>query len=152
MKSLARGAFQVSQDYYPETYVLGYQPFLLFIAYAFMNSMGKVAVVNAPSTFAFIWRIMKPWMAKETQAKVDILGSNYKDVLLDLIDEENLPSVLGGKCTCGGKDGESLCHLSGAGPWMEGRVGWGPKAKAAQATTESKVEVEEKLGQNGTEV
>jgi hypothetical protein len=87
--------------------------------------MGKIAIVNAPSSFTFIWSAIKPWLSKETAEKVDILGSNYQDVLLELVDAENLPSILGGKCTC---ESEGGCHLSGVGPWMEGRVGWGPKA------------------------
>ena len=90
-------------------------------------SMGQLAIVNAPSTFTAIWNVMKPWMSKETRAKVDILGSDYKDVLLNLIDAENLPSTLGGNCTCEEAGG---CELSGAGPWMDGRIGWGPKAQA----------------------
>ncbi|KAF8158167.1 CRAL-TRIO domain-containing protein [Crassisporium funariophilum] len=108
MKSLARSSFQISQDYYPET-------------------MGQLAIVNAPSTFTIIWSAIKPWLSKETAAKVDVLGSNYKRVLLDLVDAENLPSSLGGACTCAEEGG---CHLSGAGPWQDGRVGWGPKAEA----------------------
>jgi len=61
---------------------------------------------------------------------VDILGSDYKDVLLDLVDPENLPSSLGGTCICSEAGG---CQLGGAGPWQEGRVGWGPKAQALSA-------------------
>ncbi|KAK0464574.1 CRAL TRIO domain-containing protein [Desarmillaria tabescens] len=107
MKSLARSSFQVSQDYYPET-------------------MGQLAIINAPSSFTFIWSVIKPWLSKETCEKVDILGSDYREVLLDLIDADALPSVLGGECRC---DEAGGCHLSGAGPWLEGRKGWGPKAQ-----------------------
>lgn len=93
--------------------------------------MGQLAIVNAPSSFTFIWSMIKPWLSKETVEKVDILGSDYKDVLLDLVDKESLPSVLGGECTCAGDGG---CQLSGSGPWKEGRVGWGPKAAAADGS------------------
>lgn len=106
MKTLARRAFQVSQDYYPET-------------------MGQLTIVNAPQSFTAIWNVMKPWLSKETIAKVDILGSNYEQVLLDLVNAENLPSLLGGKCTC---DSAGGCQFSGVGPWLEGREGWGPHA------------------------
>jgi hypothetical protein len=77
--------------------------------------MGQLLIINAPSSFTFIWGIIKPWLAKETVEKVDILGSNYREVLLDVVDAENLPEILGGTCTC---EGEGGCDLSGAGPWM----------------------------------
>jgi hypothetical protein len=92
--------------------------------------MGQLAIVNAPSSFTWIWSFIKPWISKETAAKVDVLGRDYKEVLLSMIDAENLPSTLGGSCTCSEAGG---CHLSGAGPWLEGRKGWGPKAKEKEA-------------------
>ncbi|KAG9315901.1 CRAL-TRIO domain-containing protein [Chiua virens] len=76
----------ISQDYFPET-------------------MGQLAIVNAPSSFTFIWSIVKPWLAKETVDKVDILGKDYKEVLLQLVDAVNLPATLGGNCTCLGAGG-----------------------------------------------
>ncbi|KAJ7863136.1 CRAL TRIO domain-containing protein [Mycena olivaceomarginata] len=106
MKNLARSSFQISQDYFPET-------------------MGQLAIVNAPSSFTFIWSIMRPWMAKETAEKVDILGHDYRQRLLDMVDADSLPKTLGGNCEC-----EGGCHLSSVGPWLDGRVGWGPKSKA----------------------
>ncbi|KAI0785250.1 CRAL-TRIO domain-containing protein, partial [Abortiporus biennis] len=99
MKNLARMSFQISQDYFPET-------------------MAQLAIVNAPTSFTTIWSFIKPWLAKETQAKVDILGSDYQEVLLDLVDAENLPASLGGKCTCAEFGG---CEKSNAGPWSIGR-------------------------------
>ncbi|KAF8645258.1 hypothetical protein AX16_008083 [Volvariella volvacea WC 439] len=117
MKSLAQKAFQISQDYYPET-------------------MGQLAIVNAPPAFTFIWSVIKAWLSKETVAKVNILGHDYKDVLLELVDADSLPSTLGGSCTCSEEGG---CHMSGAGPWLEGRRGWGPKAAEARALEEESV-------------
>ncbi|KAI0699119.1 CRAL-TRIO domain-containing protein [Cytidiella melzeri] len=118
MKHLARGAFQVSQDYFPET-------------------MSQLAIVNAPSSFTAIWAVMRPWLAKETVEKVSVLGSNYASTLLKLIDADSLPESLGGKCTCdecgeqgkdkpevGGVEGQvemGRCAFSSAGPWLVGR-------------------------------
>ncbi|KAI6014866.1 CRAL-TRIO domain-containing protein [Pisolithus microcarpus] len=110
VKSLVQASFQMSQDYYPET-------------------MAKLAIVNAPSSFTFIWSFVKPWLAKETAEKVDVLGSDYQDVLLQLVDAENLPTTLGGKCTCEHAGG---CDLSGAGPWRDERL-----ARSAQATNDT---------------
>ncbi|THV05311.1 CRAL/TRIO domain-containing protein [Dendrothele bispora CBS 962.96] len=122
MKNLVQRSFQVSQDYYPET-------------------MGQLAILNAPSSFTFIWSAVKPWLDKETVKKIDVLGSDYQERLLELIDAENLPSILGGKCTCEEFGG---CHLSGAGPWLDGRKGWGPNSKKAdEKDTEPSAVVEE---------
>ncbi|OSX59816.1 hypothetical protein POSPLADRAFT_1059109 [Postia placenta MAD-698-R-SB12] len=99
MKNLARDSFQISQDYFPET-------------------MAQLAIINAPSSFTTIWGFIKPWLAKETLSKIAILGTDYKDVLLEQIDAENLPESLGGTCTCAEVGG---CRLSNAGPWMENR-------------------------------
>ena len=80
--------------------------------------MGQLVIINAPSSFTFIWSIIKPWLSKETVEKVDIFGKDYKEVLLQIVDADNLPIYLGGNCTCSSAGG---CDLSSAGPWMEER-------------------------------
>ncbi|KAF8555231.1 CRAL/TRIO domain-containing protein [Imleria badia] len=100
VKSLVQMSFQISQDYFPET-------------------MGQLAIINAPPSFTFIWSVIKPWLAKETVEKVDILGKDYKEVLLQIVDADNLPASLGGNCTCSSAGG---CDLSSAGPWMDERL------------------------------
>lgn len=93
--------------------------------------MGQLAIINAPSTFTLIWSVIRPWLAQETANKVDILGSNYREKLLELVDEESLPFVVGGKCRCEIEGSDApRCHLSATGPWLEGRVGWGPRSKS----------------------
>ena len=89
-------------------------------------SVARLAIVNAPRGFTAIWNVMKPWIAKETAAKVTIMGSDYRDTLLEHIDPDALPARLGGTCTCGGDgDGEGqghgACMKSNAGPWMHER-------------------------------
>ncbi|KAL4076667.1 CRAL-TRIO domain-containing protein [Scleroderma yunnanense] len=74
--------------------------------------MGKFYIINAPWAFSMVWSIIKPWLDAVTVAKIDILGSNYKEKLLNQILPENLPAELGGKCRCVGG-----CSLSDAGPW-----------------------------------
>lgn len=100
MKDLVRTSFQISQDYYPET-------------------MGQVAIINAPLTFTTMWSAIKPWLAKETVEKVDILGSDYHKALLKICDADALPAELGGSCKC---EGEGGCARSNVGPWMEDRA------------------------------
>lgn len=93
VKDFVMQAASVGQDRYPEC-------------------MGKFYIINAPWAFSTVWSVIKLWLDEVTVAKINILGSSYKDVLLQQIDEENLPKVLGGKCDCPGG-----CSLSDAGPW-----------------------------------
>ncbi|EGN92148.1 hypothetical protein SERLA73DRAFT_191594 [Serpula lacrymans var. lacrymans S7.3] len=125
VKSLARDSFQISQDYFPET-------------------MGQLAIVNAPSSFTFIWSMIKPWLSKETVDKVEVLGSDYQKVLLDLVDAENLPETLGGKCRC---EYEGGCDFSGAGPWMDERKK--KLEEEAKVNSESLVNGDAKVEENG---
>ncbi|KIK65946.1 hypothetical protein GYMLUDRAFT_158186, partial [Collybiopsis luxurians FD-317 M1] len=120
VKSIIQQILQVSQDYYPET-------------------LGRVAIINAPSTFTVIWNVMRPFLLKETAEKVDVLGSDYQERLLELIDEENLPLAFGGKCRCeveGSQSSGPRCHLNNSGPWLDGRVGWGPNAEKTRTELE----------------
>lgn len=96
--------------------------------------MGQVVIINAPSSFTTIWNVIKPWLSKETVAKIDILGNDYERALLELVDAESLPTLFGGQCTCKDLGG---CELSGAGPWLDGRKGWGPQSRAMQETKET---------------
>ncbi|KAI0343384.1 CRAL/TRIO domain-containing protein [Trametopsis cervina] len=100
MRNLVRDTLKLTQDYLPET-------------------LGTLAVINAPYGFSTIWNAVKAWLSKETQEKVYIFGSDYQAFLLELVDPENLPKSLGGKCTCEENGG---CEMSYAGPWMEGRT------------------------------
>lgn len=67
--------------------------------------LGRLFVVNAPVFFTAAWAIIKLWLDQRVIDKIHILGSNYKSVLLEHIDHDQLPSFLGGSCTCGHTDG-----------------------------------------------
>ena len=104
MKDIARAAFQVSQDYYPEMYVTASYPpcptHSCPLPGAHICSSAKFYIINAPWTFTTIWSFVKLWLAPRTIEKIDILGTDYQGELLKYIDAENLPSLYGGKCQC----------------------------------------------------
>ncbi|KND01732.1 uncharacterized protein SPPG_03525 [Spizellomyces punctatus DAOM BR117] len=78
--------------------------------------LGKLFIVNTPGIFARAWNIIKRWLDKRILEKIFICGSDYKDVLLQHVDAENLPDFLGGKCTCS--------HMPGGcvpSPYLESR-------------------------------
>jgi hypothetical protein len=79
--------------------------------------MGHVCIINAPLGFSTVWSAIKPMLAKETVAKIEILGKGYEDTLLGLVDADALPADFGGTCECPGG-----CQTSNAGPWLEGRA------------------------------
>ena len=115
-KSIARRFFDVSQNYFPETYVPSPPLLACESASSFRASdltpscrycncrMGQLIIINAPTSFTAIWSMMKPWLAPRTLDKITILGTNNPEQhaarLLDLVPSENLPAALGGTCTC----------------------------------------------------
>jgi CRAL/TRIO domain len=99
VKDYVSAASSIGQNRYPET-------------------MGKFYIINAPWAFAAVWGVIRPWLDEVTVAKIAILGSGYKEVLLQQIPEENLPREFGGICECGTPGG---CSMSDAGPWNKSR-------------------------------
>ncbi|KAI8991483.1 CRAL-TRIO domain-containing protein [Mycotypha africana] len=81
-----RAIADCDQKYYPET-------------------LNKFFLVNAPSAFVYVWKIVKAWLDPGTIAKIQIIGSDYKKALLEQIAPENLPKFLGGECDCDHMDG-----------------------------------------------
>jgi hypothetical protein len=98
VKDYVMQASKIGQDQYPEC-------------------MGKFYIINAPFMFSTVWSFIKPWLDEVTVAKIDIIGSNYKDKLLAQIAADNLPKEFGGNCSCPGG-----CSLSDAGPWNTNKV------------------------------
>ncbi|GBG58683.1 hypothetical protein CBR_g84 [Chara braunii] len=83
----------IDQDYYPEY-------------------LGNMVIINASSAFKTAYSMIRPWLDKRTQKKIEVVGSSYAPRLLELADAESLPDFLGGTCRC-----EGGCQLSDAGPW-----------------------------------
>ncbi|KAG9452333.1 hypothetical protein H6P81_005237 [Aristolochia fimbriata] len=91
---------RIDSNYYPETL------FRLFI-------------VNAGSGFRVLWRALKVFLEARTVAKIHVLGSEYRSTLTEFIDQSNLPTFLGGNCTCSEHGG---CLLEDKGPWTDPEI------------------------------
>ncbi|GAA5799651.1 hypothetical protein HPULCUR_005067 [Helicostylum pulchrum] len=81
-----RAIAEIVQHYYPET-------------------LHRLFVVNAPSAFVVMFKVIKPWLNPRTLDKIHVLGKDFESVLLEYVEAENLPDFLGGTCTCS--------HMSG---------------------------------------
>ncbi len=70
--------------------------------------LGRLFILNAPVFFSAAWAMIKVWLDKRIIEKIHVLSSDYKSVLLQHISHDNLPSFLGGSCTCSHMDGGCL--------------------------------------------
>jgi hypothetical protein len=77
--SAFRKTLAIDQDYYPER-------------------LHTLFMINAPWFFTAIWAIISPWIDPVTANKIKIIGSDYLPALQELIDDEQIPVELGGKC------------------------------------------------------
>ncbi|KAG0321370.1 hypothetical protein BGZ99_003952 [Dissophora globulifera] len=67
---------------------------------AYPERLGMLFIVNSPYVFVKVYSMIKKWLDPGVIEKIHILGKDYQSVLLEHIDEENLPEFLGGSCTC----------------------------------------------------
>lgn len=60
--------------------------------------LGAVFIVNAPRVFSMVWKIVRPWLDSRTREKIHIYSDAGKSAIEKLIDLEEVPEILGGKC------------------------------------------------------
>ncbi|KAK7406249.1 hypothetical protein VNO78_07872 [Psophocarpus tetragonolobus] len=83
------------------------------------ETLNQLFIINAGSGFRMLWKAVKTFLDERTVAKIKVLGSNYLSVLLEAIEPSNLPTFLGGNCTCSDYGG---CLMSDRGPWKNPEV------------------------------
>ncbi|MEW5310234.1 MAG: hypothetical protein WDW38_002051 [Sanguina aurantia] len=81
----------VDQDYYPER-------------------LGQMFIINAPIIFRAVWAMVNPLLEERTRRKIIIVGYDYMPLLKQVVSEENLPEMFGGRSKV--KD-----HHTSEGPW-----------------------------------
>ncbi|XP_043719642.1 phosphatidylinositol/phosphatidylcholine transfer protein SFH11-like isoform X3 [Telopea speciosissima] len=95
----------------------------------------RLFIVNAGSGFRVLWKALKAFL--------DVIGSNYQSNLVEVIDQRNLPSFLGGNCTCSEYGG---CLMSDKGPWNDPEI-----KKLVQVVPDVEMEYSKETN-NGTEL
>ncbi|KAL6871474.1 hypothetical protein ACP4OV_014303 [Aristida adscensionis] len=91
---------KIDSSYYPET-------------------LNQLYIINAGSGFRALWKVLKAFMEARTLAKIQVLGTNYLNTVLEAVDPSNLPDFLGGTCTCSATGG---CLLQDKGPWTDPEI------------------------------
>uniref|UniRef100_A0A8C2IW44 CRAL-TRIO domain-containing protein n=1 Tax=Cyprinus carpio TaxID=7962 RepID=A0A8C2IW44_CYPCA len=71
------------------------------------ESLKKVLLIKAPKLFPIAYNLVKHFLREETRQKIAVLGSNWKEVLRNYVDADQLPAVYGGSMT--DPDGDPLC-------------------------------------------
>lgn len=91
---VSKACFLLLQDYYCEV-------------------LTQIYIVNAPRLMGLFWELMKLFIAPTTQRKIEILGSNYKEILQKRIDLDILPVHYGGnrRDTSGRVDPDTCCNI-----------------------------------------
>jgi hypothetical protein len=64
----------------------------------FPETMNKMVLVNAPRFFAATWSLIRGWLDPRTASKISVITSRkvWEKKLLELVDEDQLPSDYGG--------------------------------------------------------
>ncbi|XP_016366116.1 SEC14-like protein 2 isoform X2 [Sinocyclocheilus rhinocerous] len=71
------------------------------------ENLKKVLLIKAPKLFPIAYNLVKHFLHEETRQKIAVLGSNWKEVLRNYVDADQLPAVYGGSMT--DPDGNPLC-------------------------------------------
>jgi hypothetical protein len=68
----------------------------------YAEMLHKMYIVNCPGIITMFWNIVKLMLDERIRSKIRFCspGEETKQALLEVIDEENLPTALGGKCQC----------------------------------------------------
>ncbi|KAL0891725.1 hypothetical protein Bca101_015708 [Brassica carinata] len=80
------------------------------------ETLNRLFITNAGIVFRTMWKAIKPFLDPKTTAKIHLLSSKEQSKLLEIIDANELPEFLGGKCSCAEKGG---CMRSDKGPWND---------------------------------
>ncbi|XP_061589984.1 SEC14-like protein 2 [Cololabis saira] len=72
------------------------------------EGLKRVFLIKAPKMFPMAYNLIKHFLCEETRRKIIVLGSDWKEVLPEHIDPEQLPVVYGGTLT--DPDGDPRCR------------------------------------------
>ncbi|NWH68036.1 S14L2 protein, partial [Geococcyx californianus] len=84
-----------------------YSELLTMFEENYPESLKRLFIVKAPRIFPVAYNLVKHFLSEDTRKKVVVLGSNWKEVLQQHIDPEQIPVEYGGTLT--DPDGDPKC-------------------------------------------
>eukprot|EP00949_MAST-11_sp_MAST-11-sp1_P004407 g4407.t1 len=63
----------------------------------------KTFIINVPRWFYLVWSLIQPFLTERQRNKITIRSDDGREDLLELIDEDSLPTAYGGNCNDAGK-------------------------------------------------
>ncbi|KAJ8767139.1 hypothetical protein K2173_013536 [Erythroxylum novogranatense] len=109
------------------------------------ETLNRMFIINAGSGFRLLWNSVKSFLDPKTAAKIHVLGNKYQSKLLEIIEASELPSFLGGTCTCEGKGG---CMRSDKGPWNNPEILKMIQSGEAKCRRRNLSGIDEKISEN----
>lgn len=83
------------------------------------ETLHQMFIVNAGNGFKLLWNTIKGFLDPRTTAKIHVLGNKFRNKLLEVIDESQIPDFLGGTCSCSNEGG---CLRFKKGPWNDPEI------------------------------
>nr|XP_032806840.1 SEC14-like protein 2 [Petromyzon marinus] len=89
------------------TCLIAYCPMLRMFEANYPECLKRMYIVKAPRIFSLFYTLMTPIIGEGTKSKIQVLGSDWQEVLLSQIDASEVPEYYGGTQT--GPDGDPRC-------------------------------------------
>jgi len=81
--------------------------------------LGVSFIINAPWFVPGVWKVLSRWLDERTRRKNYFLGKDFKATLLEVIDENSLPEILGGKLKLPPQELDMWANIKAESPIVE---------------------------------
>ncbi|KAL2932930.1 Phosphatidylinositol/phosphatidylcholine transfer protein SFH9 [Bienertia sinuspersici] len=81
------------------------------------ETLHQMFIINAGAGFKMAWTTVKSFLDPRTTSKIHVLGSKFHSKLMESVDSSQLPTFVGGTCSCPGG-----CLKYQKGPWNDPEI------------------------------
>lgn len=81
------------------------------------ETLHQMFIINAGAGFKMAWTTVRGFLDPRTTSKIHVLGSKFHSKLMESVDSSQLPTFVGGTCSCPGG-----CLKYQKGPWNDPEI------------------------------